>query len=148
MLDLNFIQNIIKDFMKVTEAMSCTIIDDDCFIIASEKDRKFRSYEKEIMSFYLKILQISEKCGSFIDFYNNIEIISWIEESDINFNGFKIFIKFINERVALLALLPILDHKTIKIEFNKTLSILHEQFSKLYHQRKEEKVLLLIKPIR
>ncbi len=147
MLDLNFIQNIIKDFMKVTEAMSCTIIDDDCFIIASENDRKFRSYEKEIMSFYLKILQISEKCGSFIDFYNNIEIISWIEEGDINFNGFKIFIKSINERVALLALLPIylINQKTIEIEFNKTLSILHEQFNNLYHQKKAEKILLLTK---
>ncbi len=146
MLDLNFIQNIIKDFMKATKAISCTIIDDDCYIIASENDRTFKSYEKEIMSFYLKILQISEKCGNFIDFYNNIEIISWIEEGDIDFNGFKIFIKSINERVTLLALLPIyLNHKTIKIEFNKTLSILQEQFNNLYHQRKVEKVLLLTK---
>ncbi len=146
MLDLRTIQNIIKDFMKATKAISCTIIDDDCYIIASENDKTSRSYEKEIMSFYLKILEISEKCGSFIDFYNNIEIISWNEENDINFNGFKIFIKSINKRVTLLALLPIyLDHETIKIEFNKTLNILQEQFSKLYHQRKVEKILLLTK---
>ncbi len=121
------LDEIVKHFKVTTNAIVCSLIDKNGFLIASEKDAFIndKNYNENLINLCNTIDNLA-KYGS-IDIKNNTELIS-IEFAYLNLKS-TILIREINNNITFISIFPkILNLELVKIEFDRIIERISRYF--------------------
>ena len=83
------------------------LVDEDGFIVASDADSHVtKDLEHKIISLCTAMKFLAESGFKLIDTKNNIGKITYVEEDDINLNGFVMLIKSIVGEISIITIIP------------------------------------------
>jgi len=131
------IRLLIRKFREKTNVVLCMLVDENGFIISSDADKYVtKKLEHKIIALCNAMKYLAESGFKLIDTKNNIGRITYVEEDDVNLNGFIMLIKSIVSDVSIITIIPSwLGINEVLPDFEKTIFYL----TTIFKQDKSQK---------
>ncbi len=138
----DIIKDILEEFKLLTDVLSCTVIDEDGFVIASMRDKSIdKSIDKKILLLHSAMRSFSKNLDMSINYSEKIDTYSFFEEANIHLNKFIMLVSSISNGISLITIIPSwLNLTEILPEFKKMVKKISKYLNENKNNMKQEYV--------